>query len=126
MLRCRGAWRPRAQPSGAGQAHACSSGTGFSEPAAPLSGYRQPPLEIVAVVDAPLTPTLSLSPDYGRVLQLYQPPPLPPITELARPELKLAGPRSGALLCRCAASLLVPCLGQTVLSGCLQGRRHAH
>jgi hypothetical protein len=28
-----------------------------------------------------------------QVLQLYRPPPLPPITELARPEIKLAGLR---------------------------------
>lgn len=36
---------------------------------------------------------VALMVERGQVLQLYRPPPLPPITELARPELKLAGLR---------------------------------
>ncbi len=43
------------------------------------------------MVDRPPEPNLSFSPDRRRVLQLYRPPPMPPISELARPEVKLAG-----------------------------------
>lgn len=50
-----------------------------------------PPQEIIDLVDVPLEPNLSFSPDRSQVLQLYRPPPLPPISEIARPELKLAG-----------------------------------
>jgi hypothetical protein len=55
------------------------------------SGYRMPPPEIAEIVDYPPEPLLSFSPDRSLVLQLSRPPPLPPISELARPELKLAG-----------------------------------
>lgn len=54
--------------------------------------YQQPPPALVALVDAPDTPLLSFSPDRGRLL-LLAPEGLPPITELARPELRLAGLR---------------------------------
>lgn len=57
----------------------------------PTAGYLQPPQEILDVVDHPPEPNLSFSPDRRRVLQLYRPPPMPPISELARPEVKLAG-----------------------------------
>ena len=57
----------------------------------PTAGYLQPPQEILDVVDRPPEPNLSFSPDRRRVLQLYRPPPMPPISELARPEVKLAG-----------------------------------
>ena len=57
----------------------------------PTTGYRLPPQEIIDLVDVPPEPNLSFSPDRRMVLQLYRPPPLPPISELARPELKLAG-----------------------------------
>lgn len=50
-----------------------------------------PPQEIIDLVDIPPEPNLSFSPDRTKVLQLYKPSPLPPISELARPELKLAG-----------------------------------
>jgi hypothetical protein len=50
-----------------------------------------PPQEIIDLVDVPPEPNLSFSPDQSQVLQLYRPSPLPPISELARPELKLAG-----------------------------------
>ena len=50
-----------------------------------------PPQQIIDLVDVPPEPNLSFSPDRRMVLQLYRPPPLPPISELARPELKLAG-----------------------------------
>lgn len=83
------------------------------EMTSPAAGYRLPPPEIVEIIDQPPEPSLSFSPDRKKVwrtvrqtcwhgfiatanmcvqvLQLYRPPPLPPITELARPELKLAG-----------------------------------
>lgn len=57
------------------------------------TGYRLPPKEIADIVDAPSEPLLSFSPDRTKILQLTRPPPNPPITELARPELKLAGLR---------------------------------
>ncbi|GAB4818840.1 hypothetical protein N2152v2_005886 [Parachlorella kessleri] len=56
-------------------------------------GYRLPPAEIAEIVDSPPEPLLSFSPDRKLVLQLSRPPPHPPIAELARPELKLAGLR---------------------------------
>ncbi len=55
-------------------------------------GYRTPPPELAKLVDAPLTPDVSASPD-GRVLLLLDRPPLPPIAELAEPELRIAGLR---------------------------------
>ena len=101
----------------------------------PVEGYQMPPDEIVEIVDAPLQPLLSFSPDRKLVrahshlhashclsvlvhsiaaagqclpshrtfiaskspanctqlLQLERPPSHPPITELGRAELKLAG-----------------------------------
>lgn len=59
----------------------------------PTSGYRLPPPEIAAIVDTPPEPLLSFSPDRKTVLQLARPPANPPVSELARPELKLAGLR---------------------------------
>ena len=68
-----------------------------STAAAPASaGYLVPPPEILAVVDAPPQPSLSFSPDRRLMLELHRPPPLPPIAELARDELKLAGLRIDA------------------------------
>ena len=55
------------------------------------TGYMKPPQEIIDLVDIPPEPNLSFSPDRTKVLQLYKPSPLPPISELARRELKLAG-----------------------------------
>ncbi|KAK9828809.1 hypothetical protein WJX72_002171 [[Myrmecia] bisecta] len=60
------------------------------------TGYRLPPKEIAEIVDHPPEPNLSFSPDRKKVLQLDRPPPNPPITELARAELKLAGLRIDA------------------------------
>jgi hypothetical protein len=59
-------------------------------------GYRLPPPEIASIVDAPPEPILSFSPDRKLVLQLSRPPPNPPVAELARPELKLAGAAGGS------------------------------
>ncbi|BDA47831.1 probable glutamyl endopeptidase, chloroplastic [Coccomyxa sp. Obi] len=64
----------------------------------PTAGYMLPPQEIIDLVDVPPEPNLSFSPDRSQVLQLYRPPPLPPISEIARPELKLAGLRIDAQL----------------------------
>lgn len=62
------------------------------------SGYKQPPPEILQIVDAPPQPSLSFSPDRRLILQLQRPPSLPPISEIARPELKLAGGRGAGWL----------------------------
>ncbi|CAI7893350.1 unnamed protein product [Closterium sp. NIES-53] len=56
------------------------------------SGYALPPAEILSIVDAPPNPSLSFSPKRERVLFMHR-PSLTPISELARPELKLAGVR---------------------------------
>jgi dipeptidyl aminopeptidase/acylaminoacyl peptidase len=57
-----------------------------------MSGYKMPPDEIVALVDANPTPVISLDPVQTWMILLDQ-PSLPPIAELARPELRLAGLR---------------------------------
>ncbi|GFR47310.1 hypothetical protein Agub_g8997, partial [Astrephomene gubernaculifera] len=62
-------------------------------PVHPGGGYKLPPPEIAAIVEAPAQPSLSYSPDRTMFLQLSRPPSLPPISELSRPELKLAGLR---------------------------------
>ncbi|KAK2418823.1 putative glutamyl endopeptidase, chloroplastic [Trifolium repens] len=55
-------------------------------------GYRVPPPEIRDIVDAPPVPALSFSPYRDKIIFLKQ-RALPPLTELARPEEKLAGLR---------------------------------
>ena len=56
------------------------------------TGYRMPPEEIAALLDAPRTPDVSVDPN-GRWILMLAKPGLPPISELARPELRLAGLR---------------------------------
>ncbi|MGI9182798.1 MAG: hypothetical protein ACR2H9_20150, partial [Longimicrobiaceae bacterium] len=56
------------------------------------SGYRVPPKAIADLVDAPPTPAVSLSPDKDWLL-LMELPNLPPLSDLAQPELLLAGLR---------------------------------
>jgi dipeptidyl aminopeptidase/acylaminoacyl peptidase len=56
------------------------------------TGYHLPPPEIVALVDAPETPDVAVSPD-RRWLLLMQRPSLPSIEELAQPERRLGGLR---------------------------------
>jgi dipeptidyl aminopeptidase/acylaminoacyl peptidase len=56
------------------------------------AGYKLPPKEIAAVVDALPAPLAILSPD-GKSLLLMQQPPLLTIADLSQPELKLAGVR---------------------------------
>ncbi|MCP4654348.1 MAG: prolyl oligopeptidase family serine peptidase [bacterium] len=55
-------------------------------------GYRVPPEALVDIVDAPLTPVVRTSPNLEWML-LLELPSLPPIRELAQPELRLAGMR---------------------------------
>ncbi len=54
--------------------------------------YRMPPPELTALVDAPRTPGVSLSPDRTMML-LIQPPSLPSIAQVSAPESRLAGLR---------------------------------
>ena len=55
-------------------------------------GYQTPPPALQAIVDAPRAPVLCLSPRRN-LAALLQTPPLPGISEVAQPELKLAGVR---------------------------------
>ena len=61
-------------------------------PAQTESGFKLPTAALAALVDAPLTPAVSLSPDKSTLLLLER-SALPPLTELAQPELRLAGLR---------------------------------
>ena len=56
------------------------------------TGYQLPPKEIVAIVDAPQTPGVLVSPDNKTILLLDR-PGLVSIAELSKPELRLAGLR---------------------------------
>ncbi|XP_074368396.1 putative glutamyl endopeptidase, chloroplastic [Apium graveolens] len=58
-------------------------------------GYRLPPQEIRDIVDAPPLPALSFSPRRDKILFLKR-RSLPPLSDLARPEEKLAGVRIDA------------------------------
>ncbi|MFA9217767.1 MAG: prolyl oligopeptidase family serine peptidase [Sphingomonadaceae bacterium] len=62
------------------------------------AGYQLPPAPLQAIVDAPRTPGLSLSPQRDLVA-VVQTPPLPDIVEVAQPELKLAGLRINPRTC---------------------------
>jgi len=55
-------------------------------------GYQTPAAELAALVDAPATPGISLSPDES-VMLLTMRPSLPSIAEVAAPELRIAGLR---------------------------------
>ncbi len=55
-------------------------------------GYREPPREIVDVLDAAPTPDLDISPD-GRWMLLIERPAMPSIADVARPWIGLAGER---------------------------------
>ncbi|MFN6964302.1 MAG: prolyl oligopeptidase family serine peptidase [Pyrinomonadaceae bacterium] len=55
-------------------------------------GYKQPPKEIMDVLNAPAIPATSLSPSRDRIAVL-EPLRYPPISELAQPMLRLAGLR---------------------------------
>ncbi|HET7551704.1 MAG TPA: prolyl oligopeptidase family serine peptidase [Gemmatimonadaceae bacterium] len=60
--------------------------------AAAQDGYRQPPAPIAQILDAEPTPSVSVSPDHSWLL-LMERQDLPPISEVAGPELRLAGER---------------------------------
>jgi len=55
-------------------------------------GYRLPPDDVVALIDAPPTPSVSFSPD-GRWMALIEGSALPSLADVARPMLRLAGLR---------------------------------
>jgi hypothetical protein len=55
-------------------------------------GYQKPPAPIEALLDAPATPSVSVSPD-GRTLLIAQPQTFPSIAEVAQPRYRLAGLR---------------------------------
>lgn len=57
-----------------------------------MSGYQLPPKEIREIVDAAPIPALSFSPKRDEILFLER-RSLPPVSELAKPELKLGGLR---------------------------------
>lgn len=65
--------------------------------AAPLQaqGYRQPPLPIAQILDAPATPLVSVSPDRTTLL-LIERPGLPSIAEVSAPFLGMGGDRINA------------------------------
>ncbi len=54
--------------------------------------YQKPPKEIEDILNAPVTPTTSVSPAKDKIL-LAEPLRYPPISELAQPMLRLAGER---------------------------------
>lgn len=81
--------------SGGGSNGSASSNTAISttaEDEALGNGYNLPPPEIRDIVDAPPLPALSFSPKRDKILFLKR-RSLPPLSELARPEEKLAGIR---------------------------------
>ncbi|CAN6301153.1 unnamed protein product [Urochloa humidicola] len=74
---------PPAGPAGAQEDDGLSSGD---------MSYRLPPKEIQDIVDAPPLPALSFSPNKDKILFLKR-RALPPLSDLAKPEEKLAGLR---------------------------------
>ena len=61
-------------------------------PSEAQNGYRMPPVEIADLVDAPPPPAVGLGPGLDYLLLMAR-PSLPPISEVARPEHRLAGLR---------------------------------
>ncbi len=55
-------------------------------------GYRMPPKAIADLVDAPVTPAVSIGPN-KKLMLILERPSLPSIEELSQPELRLAGLR---------------------------------
>lgn len=53
--------------------------------------YKEPPDAIRSLVDSAVEPATTVAPCTRKYLLLLQPPPLPPISELAQPELRLGG-----------------------------------
>lgn len=65
---------------------------GLAAAQSPDAQYQKPPKAILDVLNAPVTPALSLSPS-REVGLLYAPMLYPPISDLAQPMLRLAGVR---------------------------------
>ncbi len=63
-----------------------------AQPASDPLAYQTPAPGLAALVDAPRTPSVRLSPD-RETMALFDQPGVPPIRELAEPELGLAGLR---------------------------------
>src|SRR5881394_221973 len=63
------------------------SNAGFSQ-----GSYKQPPKEIMDVLNAPAIPTSNVSPTHDKIA-LLEPLRYPPIAELAQPMLRIAGLR---------------------------------
>lgn len=57
-----------------------------------LARYQTPPKELMALIEAPSTPSFSISPN-KQVYLLAYPQEMPDLMELAQPELKIAGLR---------------------------------
>ena len=70
-----------------------ASGGDVSKTATEDEGYKMPPPEVAQFVERPQNPSISISPMRDQLLYLMRPPPYPLVSELARPELKLAGMR---------------------------------
>ena len=64
----------------------------FASDAFAQSNYKQPPKEILDILNAPATPATSVSPAKDKIA-LLEPLRYPPIAELAQPMLRLAGLR---------------------------------
>ena len=58
--------------------------------------YQLPPAEIIQIVDAPVTPVISVSPDRMNIL-IIQPSPIISIKELSAEELRIGGLRINPL-----------------------------
>eukprot|EP00882_Tetradesmus_deserticola_P024797 GHRQ01027123.1.p1 GENE.GHRQ01027123.1~~GHRQ01027123.1.p1 ORF type:complete len:247 (+),score=80.74 GHRQ01027123.1:456-1196(+) len=85
-----------AAAAGNGTAAGVQQDTAAAAATQSAAGYKQPPKEILDIVDAPAQPGLTFSPDRTKILQMSRPPSLPPIFDISRPELKLAGVRIDA------------------------------
>ena len=64
----------------------------FAAPQTAEAGWKVPPPEVVAIVDAPSPPMVLPSPD-GQRLALVERPELPPLADVGRPWVGLAGLR---------------------------------
>eukprot|EP00892_Ulva_mutabilis_P002989 jgi/Ulvmu1/12691/UM094_0049.1 len=58
-----------------------------------FDGYKKPSKTVLDLLDRPVPPSYTFSPDRTKVLKVYRPPPNPPLSEFIQPELKLAGLR---------------------------------
>jgi dipeptidyl aminopeptidase/acylaminoacyl peptidase len=68
------------------------SSVGIGSPALAQEAYRLPPKAIVDILDAPPTPSVSLSPDQTHMILMAR-ENLPPLKEMAKPMERLAGMR---------------------------------